>query len=191
MSKALKFEQLELVLDRAPTFEDMLEFGEDGERELARYLCAKGFIVDPRYQYHKKGAPMLFGMGSAVIAPDLRADKPGCNFFADSKRKTRWVYWDHAHHGEPETGCDLRHFNAYDWVQQNTGLRVALFFLHDQKQQLGGEQGVFWGWLDELKERVRLWDGYTPSGRFVQGPMAFFPATSLRRVEDWHEVLEP
>lgn len=172
-------------------FEKALRFGEEGEADLHRYLVEKGFIADPRWVYSHNEAPRLYGAGESWVAPDMRVDRPGMSLFAESKRKTTWsepLYRTDEYAGEDETGCNLHHFYAYCKTHDATGIPVALFFLHDQPQRYG-ESGVWFGWAHELRGVKRVWNGRSRNGDRRESPIAFFPKSSLQRVNDWFDVL--
>lgn len=159
------------------TFDEALAFGVDGEHRVSEMLQRRGVKVLPLYQFenHDRAPMLLFrddGLSVERVLPDLTCWKGERVFFAEIKRKQRWV-----RHVRPlETGLNLRLWEEYTVVQQETGCPVWLFFLHEVEPPLG----LFAGSLDRLSPHGRWWDGRNEStGEYVRPPMVLFPHSAL------------
>lgn len=170
------------------TFEEALDFGEEGEHLIARRLMQSGIAVAPLYQFqnHDRAPVLLFevdGEHFSRVLPDLTCWNRR-QFFVEVKRKTRWVNWRPAGRGL-ETGFDLRLFRNYRVIRNTTGADVWVFFIHEGS----APTGVFVAELETLVPLVREWDGKTPDGREVErNPLALFPLKALRKRWDLSEI---
>jgi hypothetical protein len=144
------------------SFEEMLEFGEQGERFVARKLMECGMVVANHFQYKAKAsAPGLFrvsrGRISKMVIPDLQAWDCKGSRWLEVKRKTAWV----PRKGGFETGTEERLFREYERVQDSTKCPVVLLFAHE----IMAPTGLYFITLDACRKAlaegkgVRLWDG--------------------------------
>lgn len=159
----------------ARTFDESLAFGAEGEDRVARWLIRRGVVVLPLYQFESHAsAPMLFEAQGAMTCPDL-ACFGGRAFFAEVKRKGRWIRWGN----RMETGCNLRLWRDYCRVADRAGVSVFLFFLHDS----GERQGLYFASTATLMPFLREWDGRHHQNRArISPPLALFPIQALRAV---------
>jgi len=116
-------------------FQNNLDYGKAGESAIARWFQQHGFTVLPVYEkvIHEGKGPQLYMADSTLIAPDLLV-------FSSTKR----TYWIEAKHKRAftwhritsrwVTGIDLRHYEDYCRVDDETPWRVWLLFLHDGGQ---------------------------------------------------------
>lgn len=163
-----------LSLQRAELFNQMLKFGEEGERIAAEKLLSKGVAVSPLYQFSPDSPPFLLTDIERVILPDLTCWKNGANFFVECKRKKQWVSWN----GELETGLDLRHFNDYLKVKKITGSSIYIFFIHEDTMKQNS--GIFYNEIEILKPNSRVWDGKV-NGKRVSKPLILFKKQNLKK----------
>lgn len=176
-------------------FESALAYGQEGEREVARWLMERSVKVSPLYQFqgHDR-APVLLrhvdGREVASIMPDLTCWKSGRCFFAEVKRKSRWVgpfpsVPSLAARGA-ETGFNLRHWRQYLDVARETDCSVYVFFLHEQRPPVG----LYLGEVSALAPHVREWDGrHWRTGARIESPLALFPGRCLKRIADLGDVV--
>jgi len=156
------------------SFEEKLEWGEEGEKTIASRLIKKGVAVAPLYQFkNHDNTPIMLTDKEQLILPDLTCWKDGKNFFVECKRKNQWVSYG----GVVETGLDQRHFKEYCNLKAITGQKVYLFFIHENK-----DPGVFFHELRYLLPHMRLWNGRKPNGDYIMKPMALFPKKILREL---------
>lgn len=169
--------------DSEALFREKLAFGEEGEHAIVRKLVERGCSVAPLYQYqnHEQAPFLLEGFSSRVL-PDATCWGNGKCFFAEVKRKNRWV--GPGFINELETGFDLRHFREYSRVAEVTGSEVHLFFVHQTREPTG----VFTAPLSRIASSVREWDGKAPNGRKVSKPLALFPKSLLNPIWTLDEV---
>lgn len=110
-------------------FSDFLAVGQIGEGEIARWLRRKGWMVLPVYEKEidtGKG-PRLFIPDGELIAPDLLTFRPGKTLWVEAKSKTGFAWY---RKGQTwTTGIDLRHYEHYQEVAQQTPWDVWLLFL--------------------------------------------------------------
>lgn len=156
------------------SFEDALAWGEEGEKEVADYFIGKGACVVPLYQFHTTGAPFMLERVNKHILPDLMCWQDGKSYFVESKRKNRWVRFD----GNMETGFNYHHYKHYCAVQEKTGVKVYVYFLHENEEPTG----LFFGELSELGQNLRYWDGKF-NGCVKSSPLALFPLSCLTQVK--------
>ena len=131
-------------------FEDQLKWGEEGERLVARWFMSKGYVVAPLYQFDANTAPVLVSSKGKLVAPDLSLFGNSKMFFAEIKRKNRWV--SSKAHGL-ETGYNLGQHKHYLEVKHQTGCPVWILFLHETR----APTGLFAAELGA--QPVRRWDG--------------------------------
>lgn len=161
-------------------FEAALAFGQEGEHIVADFLLRRGVAVAPLYQFQNLGrAPVIVWSADnehvSKILPDLTCFGRKA-FFAESKRKRRWVP-DKYGRGL-ETGFNERCYKEYRAVGDRTGAPVWVFFLHENEEPTG----LYAGELRRLIPHARLWDGLHPAGHRINPPMIFFPLSVLARV---------
>jgi hypothetical protein len=166
---------------RSVNFEDALRFGEEGEHKIGAMLIRRGNVVLPMYQFIRQSAPSAWasvnGSLEGLTLPDLLCWKDE-QFFAEVKRKTRWVRTDGVSE-TLETGCERRLLDQYARVSILTSRPVYLFFMHEREEPTG----VFWGELSRIRSSERIWDGLNAkTGDRVSPPMVLFPFGSLRRI---------
>lgn len=111
-------------------FQQKLAFGQAAESSIAKWLRGRGHFVLPVYdlEYDTGKGPRLFTPSGQLIAPDLLCIKDGKTIWVEAKHKTvfswfrktsRWV-----------TGIDLRHYEDYCNVADQTDVPIWLIFLH-------------------------------------------------------------
>lgn len=166
-------------------FRDLPEFifGEEGEHAIANKLIVTGRAVHPVYQYENHDSPpLLYTEHGGLVLPDLLCFGPNRpSFFAEVKRKRQYVHWQ----GRRETGFNDRLCKQYLRVQDATGLKVWVFFIHEDEPPTG----VFVAALDHLMPTCRPWDGlhYRTKAR-ISPPLALFDSTVLHRMWSLDEV---
>lgn len=152
-------------------FQTKLAYGQDGEREIAYKMMQGGFYVLPLYQFTASVAPIIETIKEKhLISPDLICFKDGKVCFVESKRKNQWVTFT----GENETGINLRHYNEYKTLSDETGIPLFLTFLQESKEPTG----IYF--TEIHNEHTRSWNGY---GNYSsQTPMVFFTSESLTKI---------
>lgn len=166
-------------------FEQALTYGKDGEHAVARLLISRGVVVQPLYQHTDKHAPVLLYQSDrslmSAILPDLTCWHAKRQYFAEVKRKTRWVIWN----GRRETGFNLRLFHHYMDVRRQTGAPLYVFFLHERQEPTG----VFYAELGRLAPTLRIWDGLRiGTSERIEKALALFDANALTKAWDLSEA---
>lgn len=116
------------------TFQDRFAYGCAGESLISRWLRRRGFSILPVYEKlidDGKG-PRLFLADETLIAPDLFAFRAQKALWIEAKHKTAFSW--HRLTGRWVTGIDLRHYDDYCRVDEETPWPVWLLFLHDGGQ---------------------------------------------------------
>lgn len=112
------------------SFQQSLGFGQTGESAIALWLRHRGFSVMPVYEkiIDTGKGPQLFLPSGCLVAPDMFVYKGDSALWIEAKHKTafswhritqRWV-----------TGIDLRHYEDYLRVDDDSPWPVWLLFLH-------------------------------------------------------------
>lgn len=169
------------------SFEESLRFGQEGEHEVARVLLQKaGVTLMPLYQFDTTHAPFLLTFDfKKITCPDLLYFKQGKAYMVEVKTKNQWVRFLHK---TLETGLDLRLWQEYRKIQQESNIPVYVFFNHKQESPLG----IYFCHIDT---DYRLWDGLSQTGKRIQGEMVLYPYDSLHALHvieedsrfDWQE----
>ncbi|TXH15941.1 MAG: hypothetical protein E6R03_06390 [Hyphomicrobiaceae bacterium] len=116
------------------TFVEQLRRGQTlGEGPIAAWLMSRGNSVLPVYEKEidtGKG-PQLFTSKAGFAAPDLLTfNKARGPIFVEAKYKTVFTWY--RSRNVWTTGIDLRHYDEYKRVAEETGLPVWLLFFHDR-----------------------------------------------------------
>lgn len=135
------------------SFKEKLQWGEEGEQIIGNLLMDKGYSIVPLYQYaNTESAPSLFVGGKSLILPDIQIfgnnKKP---FWVECKRKRKWVHWKK----KRETGFDAYSFKHYKKIQELTGLKVYIVFIHEDETPTG----IYAITSEKFEENARFWDG--------------------------------
>jgi hypothetical protein len=205
-------------MDRG-NFNSAYTYGKIAESLIAQWLMITfGYILLPAYEIetHSGKGPRLSGLNGDLIAPDLLA-------ILIKRRKVlmQWCEIKHKDHfswfrtnagevlnpatlrcrpfpGRWQTGIDLRHFEDYIKVQEQTGIEVFLLFLHsssipsldDLKQ--GSEKvcptGLFGGSLYDLMQNWDHKDSYENKKR-RKFPMVYWNVNDLNHLATLDEFM--
>ena len=153
------------------SFEEQLQYGKEGEKEIALYLLNKGCSILPLYQFNDELAPKIFTANEIITSPDLTVFKEEKCFFIEVKRKKQWVRF-----GEiVETGCNYRHYAEYKKVSRFTGIKLFLIFLHENEEPCGK-------YLIDINTVGRYWNGKV-NERKVSKPMYFWNINQLNKLQ--------
>lgn len=158
------------------SFEELLEYGQEGEVVVGRFLKAQGTRFMALHQFGKgKGAPVVSTPAGDVTSPDFLCwSGDGSSNFAECKRRT----WNNI--GGPvvrEVSVVERHLAAYRQLARQTGRPVYLYFLMEEEPD-----GLYR--VDASSDvKLREWDGRDPvTGQKYGAPQLFFPFSALERV---------
>jgi hypothetical protein len=113
------------------TFERQLEFGQIAETQIAKWIIARGNLVLPIYdvEIHAGKGPRLFGgIDAELVAPDLLVMSRDGVYWIEAKHKT--VFTWHRITRRWVTGIDIRHYEDYLKVAEQSPWEVWLLFLH-------------------------------------------------------------
>lgn len=192
-------------MDRG-NFDANYAYGKIAESQIAQWLIrVYGYHLLPAYEIEipsGKG-PRLLGPYGELIAPDLLAIR-----FNRMKVLVQWYEIKHKERfswyrkggGWWQTGIDLRHFEDYIKVQEQTGIEVFLLFLHrscdpsrndlEQGSPTNCPTGLFGGSLRDLMHNWDHKDSYDKKNRSF--PMVYWNDKDLKHIatlEDFMSVL--
>jgi len=154
------------------SFKEALEFGEQGEKEVALFLMNKGYTVLPLYQFNKEHAPFLLSNIGKITLPDLdcyHINKP--SIFVEVKSKKQWNITNKI----KETGFDLKHFKEYIKIQDITKKQVWVVFNHK-----GKDEGLY---IVKLNNFYRKWDGKNNKGKIKSKALIFYKKEDLQKIK--------
>ena len=151
-------------------FEELLKFGQEGEKEVALLFINYGYSILPLYQFDAIIAPKII-IEKEYISPDLTIFKEGKCVFLEVKRKNQWVVYK----DRTETGCDYRHYLEYLNLSKNTGIDLYMVFQHLDAEPTGI-------YLVNILEEGRYWDG-TVGGVKKFKPMFFWNFDKLHKIQ--------
>jgi hypothetical protein len=141
---------------RAFASRDEYRFGVAGESAIARWLRSRGFCVLPVYEKlidDGKG-PQLYLPQGTLIAPDLFVFNREKALWIEAKHKTAFSWYRIRRCWV--TGIDLKHYEHYCRVDDETPWPVWLLFLHDGGQAkdspANSPSGLFGRPLSYLRE---------------------------------------
>jgi hypothetical protein len=184
------------------SFDDKYAFGKIAEGQIAQWLIrAHEYQLLPAYEIEipsGKG-PRLLTSSGGLVAPDILAMKHrGTKLFIkwyEAKHKTRFS-WYRKNGGSWQTGIDLRHFEDYIKVQEQTGIEVYMLFLHRSNCPSASDLengspsvcpvGLFGGSLYHLIHHVDHKDSYNDSGRAY--PMVYWNEKVLKPIASLEEM---
>ena len=156
---------------RMASFKEKLDFGEDGEKDVAIFLMSKGYTVLPLYQFNKEHAPFLLSENGKIILPDLDCYHPtNTSIFVEVKSKNQW----NVTNSIIETGFDLKHFDEYVKIQYNTKKEVWVVFNHK-----GKNQGMY---IVALNKFHRKWNGKNKKGEIKSKALIFYKKEDLKKI---------
>jgi hypothetical protein len=149
-------------------------FGEACEDHWRRWFKELGFAVFPMSWADRAGAPMFEADLFKVISPDLLVCRNGLSTLIDVKGKSICPRYCIA--GRMQTGIEIRVHDAYWKIQDLSGQRVALAFLHADRTD------VHLGYLDQITEDAQFrydfdtpkWKDANPGHPFADKPMVFY-----------------
>lgn len=104
------------------------DIGTKGEIIVRRWLIENGYSIIPTSLINDIGAPMLLARDTKIILPDTLSWKDGVSRWVEIKTKS----YPTEHETYPkrwEHGLPLRHWIAYDIIQQKTRLDVSIAIL--------------------------------------------------------------
>ncbi len=168
-------------------FHRQLQFGNIAEIDIVRRLEADGHIVEPMYGFNfgKEKAPMW----GKYIAPDLKVFLHGKQeiIWVEVKRKSHATFYRRERRFV--TGVNCHPFDNYEKVQEDSGLKVLFFFVHDEPDDPdhtkylkeirytgpGSPAGIYSATLDTLNQDKRK-DGYKNNSLY------YFPMSLMTSV---------
>jgi len=140
-------------------FKELLDFGQEGEKEIAEILINKGINILPLYQFEPNKTPKIINNENNFISPDLTCFKNGNCFFVEVKSKQRWTICPTTN--RIETGCDYRHYKHYLELSEKTGINLIMVFNHINNTPFADKSKISNGYFYiDVKEKGRYWNGY-------------------------------
>lgn len=112
------------------SFEASLQFGKVGESAIARWMRARGWYVLPIYEKElgEGKGPQLYTPDTALIGTDMLVFRGDKTLWIEAKHKSAFTW--HRITGRWTTGIDMRHYDHYCRIDDETPWPVWLLFLH-------------------------------------------------------------
>lgn len=131
-----------------------------------------GYYVFLKRDFNKEGAPKYYNNDNSIISPDIEIIKNGRRFFIEVKGKAlRKKYSD--------TGIDIRHYNHYKKLQEESGDSIFIIFV-DPGYSYGSpaydpttKNTIYGNFLDKLSIKINSYPKIEDYGR--TGPIIYFP----------------
>jgi len=176
------------------TFLRQLRWGQNGEKLISEYLCAKyNYAVMPVYdvQIGSGKGPQVFTLDSSYAAPDsLMFNIHGARW-VEAKQKTAFTW--HRITQRFVTGIDLCHYQDYLKVVELSPWQLWLMFLQldglakDTPNGVLSPTGLYGGLIDELRhlENHR-------SNKHGKGGMVYWEAdvlTKFAELDDMKKII--
>jgi hypothetical protein len=169
------------------SFSESLDYGQVGESLIARWMRRRGNFVLPVYEKEidtGKG-PRLFAPNGQRIAPDMLVFGGPLPKWVEAKHKTAFSW--HRLTARWVTGIDLRHYQDYLLVDDETPFPVWLLFLqrggHAKDSPVDSPSGLFGNSLSHLRENENHRHGnWGPSG------MVYWAIKDLRKMATLEDV---
>lgn len=137
------------------TFDSQLQYGQAGESAIALWLRKRGNTVLPVYEkiMDTGKGPQLFAPERKLIAPDMLSYKGTGAAWIEAKHKTAFSW--HRISSKWVTGIDIRHYDDYCAVDEQSPWPVWLLFLHRGGQAkdspANSPAGLFGNTLSKLR----------------------------------------
>jgi len=167
------------------SFQSNLATGKAGESMIATWLRSKGYSVLPVYEkiIDEGKGPALFLPSEQRVAPDLFCFKGENALWIEAKHKTAFSWYRKK--GIWTTGIDIRHYNDYCIVDDNSPWPVWLLFLHKggtAKDSPPSPSGLY----GEMLSKLRLCVDHQ-SDRHAHG-MVYWNRDSLKLIAQLKEL---
>jgi hypothetical protein len=159
-------------------FEDLLKFGEEGEKEIAISLINNKVALMPMYQFTKENAPYLIDKINRITAPDLFCIINGNCLFVEVKTKNQWVNWK----GILQTGYNTRHLESYIKISNLYKINVYICFNHKEQEPTGR-------FYIEIQDFYRQWNGLI-NGKIISPPLTFYKHERMIEENDFLDNID-
>lgn len=170
-------------------------YGIAAESAIARWLTDKHqYTVLPVYEklLDEGKGPQLFTPGGSYIAPDLFAFKQGKDKiivrWIEAKHKTAFTW--HRITQRWVTGIDLRHYEHYCIVDDQTPWPVWLLFLHEGGQAKDSPADSPSGLFGERLSKLRLCENHRHENWGRDG-MVYWAVESLMKLAELRDMRGP
>jgi len=171
------------------SFQSSLDYGKAGESAIALWLRRRGFCVLPVYEkvIDEGKGPQLYMTDGSLIAPDLLAFNGSKTYWIEAKHKTAFSW--HRISERWVTGIDLRHYQDYCQVDDQTPWPVWLLFLHDGGQAKDSPANSPSGLFGHTLAHLRQHENHR-SSRWGTSGMVYWAYQTLRLVATLEEVYD-
>jgi hypothetical protein len=149
-------------------FELRLAQGAQWEQAVSDWLRkpGHGISVLELFKYRHNGQPPVFiSIGDRIITPDMQVIGGGSSIYLEVKSKRRFA--KNPYTMKSMTGIDLHHWKDYIRVQQESGIKVLIVFVHEETKEVRAD---FVDVLDRHPEKDEV-----PKCRTGRGGMVFWP----------------
>lgn len=104
------------------SFSEALDLSQELVKTITSYFTNAGFITRP---FDDKN-PFIFPGGSDIRGLDIFCGKNGASYYIDAKDYPRLLF-------HPATGITRYVYNRYKYIQQETGIKVIVFFIDNEE----------------------------------------------------------
>lgn len=171
------------------SFAESLAVGRAGEAAISRWMRSRGLSVLPVYEkiIDEGKGPQLFTPNQQLIAPDLFVFGKGKAFWIEAKHKTAFSW--HRKTARWVTGVDLRHYEEYCKIDDDTPWPVWLLFLHSGGQAKDSPPDSPSGLFGERLAALRKTENHRHTNWGRSG-MVYWAEASLKKIAGLCEVLD-
>lgn len=169
------------------SFADQLQYGQAGESAIAKWLRKNGATVLPVYEkiMDTGKGPQLFTPSRKLIAPDMLTYFDDEVIWIEAKHKTAFSWYRIS--GQWTTGIDLRHYEDYCTVDDESPWRVWLLFLHRGGQAKDSPANSPAGLFGNALSTLRKCENHR-SPNWGRSGMVYWAKESLRHLATLEQV---
>lgn len=145
-------------------FKDALNFGIDGEDVISNYFMYIGFSILPacRIECQPYKGPRLQSKESETTLPDLFAISKTGSMWIEAKHKSGFTWYRsmnrHGVFGSFQTGIDLKVYEEYRKIANETPFDVYLMFLHEGGKAKDSPESPAGLWGDTIENLKKIED---------------------------------
>lgn len=168
-------------------FESQLRFGQAGESVIATWLRSRGRAVMPVYEkiMDTGKGPQVFMPAGSLVAPDLLTWGGAAPCWIEAKHKTAFSW--HRISRQWVTGIDLRHYEDYCRVEDQSPWPVWMLFLHQGGQAKDSPADSPAGLFGNPLRVLRTKENHRSANHGTSG-MVYWAIGSLRKLADHEEL---
>lgn len=172
-----------------PTFNQKLSFGKTAESAIAKWLRSLGYSIMPVYEKTNDGdykGPQLFTPNESLVAPDMFVFRDKTCLWIEAKHKDAFSW--HRITQKWVTGIDLRHYNDYCKIDDQSPFPVWLMFLHRGGQAKDSPPDSPTGLYGETLKYLRMHENHRHDNWGRSG-MVYWSIDTLKKLASLEDVI--